>query len=180
MNTRGLASLLLIAFAALAACSSNAYENPCPTQGAFVVDAALNGSVVTVDGYPPLSIAGVGACAAANPSACQPATQHLTLTLQGATSPASDVSRQLAVHWADAAGGNGSCKATIGHFGFSIGSIDGSVADSTFCDLVIDQCASASFDSVGLRIGTSGPYAHLIEASVSQSACCWQGSAVAQ
>jgi hypothetical protein len=143
-----------------------------------VIDASLDGGPVVVDGFPPLSSAGVGACLEANPVACQPAAKHVTLTLEGPRSPATDVDRQVAVIWADGSGGSGVCKGDVGAFGDSIGSIDGSIADSAFCDFNFAQCTGAPpFDHGGLRIGRSGPYAHSIQASVVQGACCWEGTA---
>jgi len=181
MSPRTLMSALVFAFASIAACSSHDYKNPCPTQGTFVVDAALDGTGISVDGFPPLSSGGVGACIGTNPSDCQPTTQQLTLTLNGSTTAASETIRRLTVQWTNPSSASGTCDAMIMASGdVSLGSADGSTSDSTFCDLTVGACAGAAFDGVGLRIGIAGPYARMIQASLTEGSCCWEGSAAAQ
>jgi hypothetical protein len=162
----------------LVACSAHDYQNPCPTQGVYVVDVALNGGPLIVGGYPPLSSAGVGACLGTDAGSCQPPTRQLTVTLLGSTSPASDPSRRLAASWGEASAFGGMCEATIASSG--AGSSDSSLPASSSCDLLLQRCVGADFAEIGLRIATSGPYANLIQASVSAAACCWEGTATTE
>lgn len=162
-----------------AGCSEHSYQNPCPTNGSFTANVALDGGPIVVAPWGPLDDP-TEACDSTwqNPASCQPPTLQFTIALEGSSSPTNQSYMDLnPVQWTDSQGNAGVCSGAIYDSASTyLSESDGGIVLKPFCDLSLTSCSGGTLDATGFRISRGGPYGTAIEVGASQGQCCWRGS----